>query len=97
MTNRPDISKDKKEENMRTGRCGIISGQKCHAKESREETCQEFTYSDTTNVEHEMHDCTGSNWIHRNSNKMCEEKFGSHTSKTLDGFRTKDSYIRNIT
>jgi hypothetical protein len=73
IANRPDINKDKKEENVRTDRYGIIRGQKCHAKESREETCQELVYRDTTNVEHEMHDYTGSNWIHRTSNKMLQK------------------------
>jgi hypothetical protein len=44
MANRPNISKGKKEENTRMDGCGIISGQMCHAKESREETCQELMY-----------------------------------------------------
>ena len=74
MANRPDINKGKNEENMRTDRYVIISGQKCHAKESSEETCRELVYRDTTNVEHEMHDYTGSNWTHRNSNKMFKKK-----------------------
>jgi hypothetical protein len=43
MANRPNISKDKKEEKMRIDRC-IISGQIWHSKESREETCQELMY-----------------------------------------------------
>ena len=97
MTNRPDISKDKKEESMRTDRCGIVGVHKCYAKESREETCQEFMYRDTMNVEREMHYCTGSNWIHRNGIKMFKEKLGSHNRKTFIGFRKKDCFIRNIT
>jgi hypothetical protein len=97
MTNRPHISKDKKEENMLSDGCGIVGGHKCYAKESREETCQEFMYRDTTNVEHEMHDFTGSNWIHRNGIKMFKEKLGSYNRKTLNGFSTNDSCIKNIT
>jgi hypothetical protein len=42
---------------------------------------QEFIYSDTTNVEHEMYDYTGCNLSHWNSNKRFKDKFGSHTRK----------------
>ena len=54
-------------------------------------------YRDTTNVEHEMYDYTSKNWSHRNSNKGCKEKFGSHTNKTFNRFTRKDSYTLNIT
>jgi len=51
---------------------------------------KEFMCRDTTNVEHEMYDCTSNNWSHRKSNKRFKEKFGSHTRKTLNRFTTKD-------
>jgi len=54
-------------------------------------------YTDTTNVEPEMKDCTGNNWSHRNSNKWLNEKFGSHTRKTFNRFTKKGSYSWNIT
>jgi hypothetical protein len=62
VVNKPDIIIKKKRENMHADRCGNTSRQKCHAKESREETkIQELMYRDTTNVEHEMYDYTGNN------------------------------------
>jgi hypothetical protein len=54
-------------------------------------------YRYTMNMEHEMHDYTGNNWSHRNSNKRLQEIFGNHTRTTVDRFATKDSYTRNIT
>ena len=83
---------------MHTDRCGNTSGQKCHAKGSSEETkIQQFVYRDTTNVEHEMYDCTGNNWSHWSSNKRFKEKFVSHSSKTFNRCTTKDSCTWNIT
>ena len=58
---------------------------------------QEFVYSDKTNVEPEMYDCTSNNWGHWNSNEKLKGKFGNYTRKTFDRFNTKDSYIWNIT
>jgi len=97
--NRPDIIiKNKKEENMHTDRCGNTHRQKFCAKGSGKEVkIQEFVYRDTTNVEHEMYDCTGNNWSHWNSNEKLKEKFGNCTRKTLNRFTTKDSYTWNIT
>jgi hypothetical protein len=64
----------------------------CNAKGSgKEAKIQEFMYTDTTNVEHEMNDYTGKNWSHQNRNKWFKENFGSHTSKTFNRFTTKDS------
>jgi hypothetical protein len=51
----------------------------CKRKEKRK-----FTYRDTTNVEHEMYDDTGSNWNHRNSNNRFKAKRENHTRKTFD-------------
>jgi hypothetical protein len=73
---------------MHTDRCGNTSGQKCHAKGSRKKTkIQEFMYSDTTNVEHEMYDYTSSNWSHWNSNKRFKENLkaipGKHSINAL--------------
>ena len=45
----------------------------------------------TTNVEHEIFDCTGNNWSHRNSNRRLKESFESHTRKTFNRFATKYS------
>jgi hypothetical protein len=96
--NRPDVIIKKKRENAHTDRCGNTSGQKCHAKGSREETkIQAFMYRDTMNVEHEMYDYTGNNWGHWNSNKRFKEEFGSHTRKTFNRFTTKGSCTWNIT
>jgi hypothetical protein len=55
---------------MHADKCGNTSGQKCHTKGSRKETkIQEFTYRDTTDVEHEMCDYIGNNLNHGSSNK----------------------------
>ena len=54
-------------------------------------------YRDTTNVEHEMYDYTGTDWSLLNSNKSFKEKFGSHAKKSVNRFTTKDSYTWNIT
>ena len=48
-------------------------------------------------VEHEMYDYTGNIWSHPNSNKMFKEKFGCHSRKTLDRFRTKNNCTKNNT
>ena len=69
--NRPDIIiKNKQRENMHTDRCGKTRRQKCYARgREKEFKIQEFLYSDTTNVEPEMYDCTSNNWSHWNSNE----------------------------
>ena len=83
---------------MHTDRCGNTSRQKCHTKGSSEETkIQQFMYRDTANVVHEMCDCTGSNWSHRNSNKRFKEIFVSRTNETFNRFTTTDSCTWNIT
>ena len=66
-------------------------------RSGKEVKIQVFTYRDTTNVEHEMNDCTSNNWSHWNSNEKLKEKFGSCTGKTFDRFTTKDSYTWNST
>ena len=58
---------------------------------------QDFMNRDTTNVEHKIYDYTGSNWNHRNNNKMFKEKFGSNTREIFNRLTTKDSYVWNIT
>jgi hypothetical protein len=50
---------------------------------------------DTTDVEHEMFDCAGNNWSHRNNNKRFKEKCGYHTRRTFNRFTSKDSYTWN--
>jgi len=71
---------------------------KCDAKGRRKGAQkQEFMFGGKRNVEYEMYDHTGNNWSHRNSNKRCKEKCGSHTRKTFNIFTTKDSYTCNIT
>jgi hypothetical protein len=98
MSKRPDIIIKNKKEKTCTDRCGNTSGQKCHAKGSRKDTkIQQFMYRETADVEHQMCDCTSSNWSHRNSNKRFKEKFGSHTRKTFNRFTTNDSCTWNIT
>ena len=84
---------------MHTDRCGNTHRQKCCAKGSGKEVkiIQEFVYSDTTNVEPEMYNCTSNNWSHWNCNEKLKEKFGNYTRKTLDRFTTKDSCTWNIT
>ena len=83
---------------MHTDRCGNTRRQKCCAKGSRKEVkIQEFVYTDATNVEPEMYDCTSNNWSHWNSNEKLKGKFGSCTGKTFDRFTTKDSYTWNRT
>jgi hypothetical protein len=80
---------------MQANICGNTSGQKCHAKGSRKETkTQQFMYTHTTNLEHEMYNYTGDNWSHRNTNKRSQKKFGS---QTFNRFTTKDSCTWNIT
>jgi hypothetical protein len=63
----------------------------------KEVKVQEFMYSDATNVETEMYDCTSNKWSHWNSNEKLKEKFGCCTRKTFDRFTTKDSCTWNIT
>jgi hypothetical protein len=58
---------------------------------------QEIMCSYTKNREHEMYDCTGNNWSHRNSNKRLKEKFGSRTGRTFGRCSTKDGCTWNIT
>jgi len=47
----------------------------------KEVKIQEFVSRDTTDVEHEMYECTGNNWSHWNSNEKLKRKFGSCTRK----------------
>jgi hypothetical protein len=54
-------------------------------------------YRDTTNVEPEMYDYTGTNWGYWNSSEKLKEKIGSCTRKTFGSFTTRDSYTWNIT
>ena len=83
---------------MHTDRCDNTGREKCCAKGSGKAVkTQQFKYTDTTNVEPEMYDCTSNNWSHWNSNEKLKEKFGSSTGKTFDRFTTKDSYTWNIT
>jgi hypothetical protein len=51
----------------------------------------------TTNVGYEMCDYTSNNCGHMKSNSSFNEKYRSHTRKTLNLFTTKDSYTWNIT
>ena len=82
---------------MHTGRCCTACRQKCCAKGSRKEVkIQEFVYRDTTNVEHEMYDCTSNNWSYWNSNEKLKEKLGKCTRKTFDRFNAEASYTWNI-
>jgi hypothetical protein len=72
MANRPDV--------IIKNILMYTSGRKCHAKGSSKETeIQAYVSTDTTNVENEMCDYTGTNWSYRNSNKMFKEKFRSLT------------------
>jgi hypothetical protein len=60
---------------MHTDRCGNTRRQKYFTKGSGKEVkIQEFVYSDATNVEPEMYDCTSNNWSHWNSNEKLKEK-----------------------
>jgi len=54
-------------------------------------------YRDTTDVAHEMCDCTGNNLNHWNSNIGYKENFGSHARKTFNRCTTKGSNTWNIT
>jgi hypothetical protein len=47
----------------------------CKKKTWKEAKIQELMYRDTTNVEHEMYDYTGTDWSHWNSNKGFKENF----------------------
>ena len=58
---------------------------------------QEFIYRNTTNVEHEMYDCTSNNWSHWNSNEKFKKKFGICTRKSFDRSSNKVNYTWNIT
>jgi hypothetical protein len=72
---------------VHTDRCGSTRRQKCRAKESGKEVIiQEFRYSDITNVETEMYDCTSHNWSHWNSN----ETVGNNL-ETIPGKHSIDS------
>ena len=83
---------------MHVDRRGNTYGQKCRAKGSTKEAkMQQFMYRDTANVEHEMCDCTGNMWSHRNSNERFKEPFGSHSWETFSILGTKDSCSWNIT
>jgi len=79
---------------MHTDRCGNTRRQKCCAKGGGKEVkIQEFVYSDATNVEPEMYNCTSNNWSHWNSNEKLNEKFGNYTRKTFDRFTTRQLYL----
>jgi hypothetical protein len=54
-------------------------------------------YRDIMTVEHKIYDFTGNNWIHRNSNERCKEKFGNRTKKTFSRFTTNVCNAWNIT
>jgi hypothetical protein len=98
MANRPDTTiKNKNEKTCILIDVAISAARNVTQKEAEKKQIQEFMYRDITNVEHEMHDYSGNNWSHRNSNKRFKEKSGSHTSKTFNRFTTKDSYTWNIT
>jgi hypothetical protein len=96
--NRPDtIIKNKKRENMHTGKYGNTSGQKCHTKGSRKETeRQEFMYRDAANVEHGMCYYSSNNWSHLSGYKRFKEACESHTGKTFNRFATEGSCTWNI-
>ena len=50
-------------------------------------------YGDTTNVEHEVDDCTSNNWSQKNSNKRLKEKFGNHRRKIFSILTTKTAML----
>ena len=50
-------------------------------------------HRNTTTVEHEMYDYTGSKWSHRNSNRRFKEKCGSRTRKTFHKFTTRTAIL----
>jgi len=54
-------------------------------------------YRDKTSVQHELYDCTGKNWSHRNSSERLKEKFGRRTRNTLNRLTKNDSCTWNIT
>jgi hypothetical protein len=93
--NRSDIVIKNKRDRTRILIDGAIntSGHNCHAKGSRKGTkIQEFMYRDTTNVEHDVHGCTGNNWRDGNSNSWFEGKFVSRTGKIFSRFTTEEPY-----
>jgi len=49
-------------------------------------------YRDTTNVQHEVDDCTSNNWSQWNGNKRFK-KFGSHKSKIFGILTTKTAIL----
>jgi hypothetical protein len=91
--NRPDIITT----NKKVKTCILIDvttpvDRICNAKGSgKEAKIQEFMYTDTTNVQHEMNYYTGKKWSHRNRNKRFKENFGSQPMKTFNRFTTEDS------
>ena len=96
--NRPDIIiKNKKEKTWTLIDVAIPADRNVVQKEAEKELKYNGLCIDTANVEPEMHDCTGNNWSHWNSNEKLKEKFGNYTRKTFDRFITKDSYTCNMT
>jgi hypothetical protein len=77
---------------MHIDMCGNTRGHKCHVKgRGKEAKIQELMYRDTTNVEHEMYNCTGNNWSHRNSVDSLQETAilgTSHIIRTILQFET---------
>jgi len=83
---------------MNIDRCGNTRRQNiCVKGTGKEVKIHEFVYRDATDVEPEIHDCTGNKWSHWNSNEKLKEKFGSCIRKTFDRFTTKDSCTWNST
>ena len=70
---------------MHTDRCGNTCTQKCRAKGSGKEVkIQEFTYTDTTNLEPEIYDHTSNNWSHtRSLGKNLEAVPGKYSIDSL--------------
>ena len=86
------LIKNKTKKAMHTDRCGNGNGQERNATEAEKRAkVQEFTFRDTSNVGHEMYDCTviiGNTGI---GTKKVKVKFGRRTGKTFNRFTTKDS------
>ena len=68
--NRPDIIiKNKTEKTCTLIDVTIPADRNVVQKEAEKKLkCKRFLYTDTTNVEPEMYDCTSNNWSHWNSN-----------------------------
>ena len=68
--NRPDIIiKNKTEKTCTLIDVAIPADRNVVKKEAEKKLkCKSFLYTDATNVEPEMYDCTSNNWSHWNSN-----------------------------